>query len=209
MKEIVMKHKLAILAGLALAAIAALVVLGILYSQYQSSADLRAKVAALKDQRDSGTITQQDYEAKVNALQAEAAPSHGFNLSFSGTRKVEITDPNYQMTAYTLEIPSNWKFAGTIARNPGCHSTGPSLKYTAESPDGKSALVVMPGATWSWSSSPSMQKIMAHSPCPSVDIDTAAGFLLNIAVPNLRPDAKIYGRSSAGPRRNGSTGEST
>ena len=149
MRETIVKHKIAVLAGLALVAIAALVASGILYSQYQSSADLRAKVAALKDLRDSGTITDQDYEAKVNALQAQAAPSHGFNLSFSGTRKVEITDPHYQMTAYTLEIPSNWKFAGTITRDPGCHAKGASLKYTAESPDGKSALVVMPGLQWS------------------------------------------------------------
>src|ERR1019366_9788608 len=96
------------------------------------------------------------------------------NLSFSGTRKVEIADPHYQMTAYTLEIPSNWKFAGTIARDPGCHAKGASLKYTVESPDGKSALVVMPGLQWSWSNSPSMQKIMASSHCPSVDIDSAA-----------------------------------
>ena len=43
-------------------------------------------------------------------------------LSLSGTRKVEVADPQYQMTAYTLEIPGDWKFAGTIARDPGCHA---------------------------------------------------------------------------------------
>ncbi len=113
------------------------------------------------------------------------------NLSLSGTRKVEIDDPHYQMTAYTLEIPNDWKFAGTIARDPGCHAQGASLKYTAQSPDGLKAFVMMPGVTWSWSSSPSMQKIMASSHCPAIDINTATGFLVNIAVPNMHPDAKI------------------
>ena len=67
------------------------------------------------------------------------------NLSMSSMRKVEIDDPQYQMTAYTMEIPSSWKFAGTIARDPGCHSKGASLKYTVQSTDGLSAFVMMPG----------------------------------------------------------------
>ena len=120
------------------------------------------------------------------------------NFSLSSTRKVEITDPHYQMTAYTLEIPSEWKFAGTIARDPGCHANGASLKYTAQSPDGQSAFIVMPGVTWSWSSSPSMQKIMA-SHCPAIDINTAAGFLVNIVVPNMHPDGKIEKVLPLGP----------
>jgi hypothetical protein len=113
------------------------------------------------------------------------------NLSLSIKRKVEVADPQYQMTAYTLEIPSDWKFAGTIARDPGCHAKGPSLKYTAQSADGLTGIVVMPGLTWSWSSSPQMQKTMASTHCPAVDIDSAAAFLINIAVPNLHPDAKV------------------
>jgi hypothetical protein len=113
------------------------------------------------------------------------------SLSLSSTRKVEIDDPHYQMTAYTLEIPSDWKFAGTIARDPGCHANGASLKYTVQSPDGLSAFVMMPGVTWNWSSSPSMQKIMASTHCAAIDINSAAGFLVNIAVPNMHPDGKI------------------
>src|ERR1035438_9081791 len=62
-------------------------------------------------------------------------------LSLSSTHKVEVADPHYQMTAYTLEIPGDWKFAGTIARDPGCHASGASIKYTAQSPDGRSAFI--------------------------------------------------------------------
>jgi hypothetical protein len=68
----------------------------------------------------------------------------------SGTRKVEVADPQYQMTAYTVDIPASWKFAGTIARVPGCHWNGAAIKYTAQSTDGLSAVAVMPGAAWSW-----------------------------------------------------------
>jgi hypothetical protein len=109
----------------------------------------------------------------------------------AGMRKVEVADPQYQMTAYTVEIPASWKFAGTIARVPGCHGNGAAIKYTAQSTDGLSALVVMPGAAWSWASSPTMQKSMQSTNCAAIDIDSAASFLVNIVVPNLRPDAKV------------------
>jgi len=113
------------------------------------------------------------------------------NSSWSGTHKVEITDAQYQMTAYTLDVPAGWKFAGTIARDPGCHSNGAGLKYTMQSPDGLTAMAFLPGMTWTWTSSESMRKIMAAQHCPAIDIESAASFLVNIAVPNLRPNTKI------------------
>jgi hypothetical protein len=109
----------------------------------------------------------------------------------AGTRKVQVADPQYQMTAYTVEIPASWKFAGTIARVPGCHGNGAAIKYTAQSTDGLSAVAVMPGAAWSWASNPAMQKSMQSANCAAIDIDNAASFLVNIVVPNLRPGAKV------------------
>jgi hypothetical protein len=116
--------------------------------------------------------------------------AHGAQM-WSDTRKTEITDPHYSMTAYTLEVPAGWKFAGTIARDPGCHASGPGLKYTMQSPDGLTAIAVLPGVTWSWTTSASLQKIMESQHCPAVDIDSAGSFLVNIAVPNLHPKAQI------------------
>jgi hypothetical protein len=124
------------------------------------------------------------------AMFATAAAQAG-NVSSSGTRKEEITDAAYQMTAYTLEVPAGWKFAGTIARDPGCHSGAAGLKFTLQSPDGLTAQAVLPGVTWSWTTGASLKKIMEMQHCPPIDIDSAAGFLVNIVVPNLRPTAKI------------------
>jgi hypothetical protein len=125
--------------------------------------------------------------------------AHAGPVSWSGTHKAEITDPQYQMTAFTLDVPAGWKFAGTIARDPGCHSGGPGLKFTMQSPDGGTAIAALPGMYWSWTTSASLKKIMDTQHCPAIDIDSAAGFLVNIAVPNLRPHAKIVAVLPLGP----------
>jgi hypothetical protein len=200
MKEIVMKHKIAVMAGLALVV---LIGAGVLYSQQKvhPSAAQQEKIAALKELRDSGVITAQEYDSKVQALQASspavpASPASGasqpahFAKISSSMRRVEATDPQYQITAFTMEVPADWKFNGTIVRPPGCHGHGASIKYTAQSADGLSAVVVLPGVAWNWASSETAQKYMAQN-CPAIDIDTAASFLVNIAVPNIHPDAKI------------------
>jgi hypothetical protein len=113
------------------------------------------------------------------------------NLAVSGPHKEEVVDPAYGMTAFTIEVPSGWKFAGMILRPGGCHPPpypAAGLSYTAQSPDGTSASVTLPGVSWSWSSNGT--NIMGPK-CPSTtNIDSAAGLLLNIAVPNLHPDAK-------------------
>jgi hypothetical protein len=125
--------------------------------------------------------------------------SSAARISWSSTRKAEIVDPQYQMTAYTLEVPADWKFAGTIARDPGCHSSGAGLKYTMLSPDGVTAIAMLPGMTWTWTTSPSLKKIMESQHCPAIDIDSASSFLVNIAVPNLHPKAKIVSVLPLGP----------
>lgn len=194
MKEIVMKHKIAIVPGLVLIAI---ISSGVLYSQpkSQSSPGQQDKIAALKNLRDSGVVTEQEYDAKVKTFQvsipAASASAHAAKISWSSTRKAEIIDPQYQITAYTLEVPTGWKYAGAIARDPWCHSVGGDLKYTMQSPDGLTAMARIPGVRWSWSSSASFRENMESVHCPAIDIDSAAGFLVNIAIPNLHPNAKI------------------
>ena len=156
------------------------------------------KFAALKELRDSGAISSQEYDTRAHAASAGApASSSGPSMissvaaAFTGARKVEISDPAYQTVAYTMEIPGDWKFAGEIARPPGCHSNGAALRLTAQSPDGMTAAVVLPSVTWSWSTDENIRKIAERNHCPGIDIDTAASFLVNIAIPNIRPNAKV------------------
>jgi len=133
-------------------------------------------------------------EGAVSSGQAaagHAASGHATSASWSSTRQVEIADSQYQMTAYTAQIPSNWKFAGTIVRPGGCHANGAGLSYTAQAPDGVTALVALPGVTWVWNTSAQKRKFMDQAHCPGIDIDSAASFLVNIAVPNLHPNAKV------------------
>lgn len=113
--------------------------------------------------------------------------------SYGGTYKAQVKDPGNGETAFTVDVPSGWKFVGTILRPRGCHAPATAadgLSYTALSTDGVTATGQLPGVSWSWASdgmSPQGPK------CKPVNIDTAAGFLLNIAVPNVHPYAKIDG----------------
>ena len=106
------------------------------------------------------------------------------------TRAVEVSDPAYAMTAYTIHVPAGFRFVGTILRPGGCHpapTPASGLSYTSQSPDGLTAYASLPGVSWTWTSNGSN---MMGPKCPSnIAIDTAAGLLLNIAIPNLHPNA--------------------
>jgi hypothetical protein len=63
------------------------------------------------------------------------------------------------------------------------------LSYTVLSPDGITAFEQLPGVSWTWTSNGSN---MLGPKCPSnISIDTADAFLLNIAIPNLHPNAQV------------------
>ena len=105
---------------------------------------------------------------------------------------VTIMDDYFRIPAGSLAVPNGWKFAGTVMRVPGCHgSPFLSLEYTVASPDGLAAVAALPGATWQYSTSAQMQKIMAHNGCAGVNVQTAADFLVDIVVPNLHPGATV------------------
>jgi hypothetical protein len=125
-------------------------------------------------------------EASFAASAANAAATG--SAGASAMRTVSVDDPVVNMQAFTLKIPANWKFTGMIARPGGCH--GPAvaadgLTFTALAQDGITANEKLPGVSWAWTSDGS-----GLGNCKSVKVDSAAAFLLGIAVPNLRPDAK-------------------
>jgi hypothetical protein len=129
--------------------------------------------------------------APQHALAAAATPP--------STHTVTIVDDYFQIPAGSVAVPNGWRFAGTVMRVPGCHgSPFLSLEYSVASPDGVSAVVALPGATWQYSTSPQMQNIMAHNACPGVNVQTAADFLADVVIPSLHPGATIIKLSPGG-----------
>jgi hypothetical protein len=113
------------------------------------------------------------------------------SVSWSGSHTVEVKDPAAGENAFSIEIPAGWKFEGTILRPVGCHrpsTAADGLSFGVASPDGFTAMGQMPGVSWEWASDG-----QTPQKCPALDITTAAGFLLNIAVPNTHPQSQIIG----------------
>lgn len=142
---------------------------------------------------------------------AGAAPGTGTaQATWSSVRKVEVTDPKYQMTAFTIGVPSDWKFAGEVVRPPGCHGNGPTLKSTSVSPDGTLVIAHLPGYSCSWplnrSNGPSQGPAAVR--CAESDIVSAAHFLEKVAVPNMRPQATIVATHTFDPNKQVSTATS-
>ena len=162
LKEVFTKHRAAILSGAAI-----LVMIGV-----------------------SGCFSQQKRNAPA-AQQSGGISAHAVSSAWTSSHKAEITDPAYGMTAFTIDVPNGWKFAGTILRPGGCHAPAypaVGLSYSVLSPDLVSAYIVLPGVSWTGSSN---GYNFQGQKCPSnINIDSAAGFLLNIAVPIQHPYAK-------------------
>ena len=112
-------------------------------------------------------------------------------VSWSSTRRIDVPDPLYQMTAYSFDAPAGWKSAGVLTRTRGCGATGASAKFTEVSPDGQTAFVMLPGVSWSWTDDPVAQRKAAAQNCPVIGLESAADFLVKMAVPNLRPNTKV------------------
>ena len=165
--------------------------------QQQTAATIQDKISALEELRDSGVITDQEYETKVSAVRngspAPANPAKGPKISWTGTRTEEAADSRYGITAMTMQVPVGWKYAGEIgvSGKGTCHAGQESLHVTEESPDGSYQIIQLPGVHWAASNNPRNEENMARHGCPAVQITTAAGFMANILVPQLHPNGRI------------------
>jgi hypothetical protein len=124
-----------------------------------------------------------------SASSGSGAPASTAGVNWTTTRSVTVTDSAVNMPAFTIQIPRGWKFAGIMLRPGGCHAPAVpanGLSFTALAPDGITSYEGLPGVSWAWAS----DGTNPTSPrCPAVNITSAAAFLLNIVVPNMRPDA--------------------
>ncbi len=129
-------------------------------------------------------------QSKATASAAARAEGTADVADWSHTVTRPVTDPALNMTAYTVHIPAGWKFTGMLERVGGCHGTlvpADGLAFTALSPDNVTAIEKLPGTSWGWTSDGASG---ANPRCKPVKISSASEYLLNIALPNLRPDAK-------------------
>jgi hypothetical protein len=70
---------------------------------------------------------------------------------FGPLRQVEIFDPVFNMVAYTMSIPKNWNFEGTMLRGPGCQTGMIEPVFRAYSPDMLYGIQAIPTSNYFWS----------------------------------------------------------
>ena len=107
--------------------------------------------------------------------------------------------------ALTLLVPSDWNFEGEALWPRGGAPCGDlvNLQFRATSPDGKTAFELHPAYSWQWADAPQMRQMMmgqnqqnaqwGKPACEVMPTMNAADFLLKVAVPKLRPNAKVLG----------------
>jgi hypothetical protein len=117
----------------------------------------------------------------------DPANSGGVSMagSWGNSHSQEVADPELQMTAYTVAVPDGWTFEGDIVRGKDCRTAPVSLEYDMESPDGQIAIRRIHEMRWSYSTANN------GGPCQSLNLTSAADFLVNIVVPSLHESAKV------------------
>jgi hypothetical protein len=122
--------------------------------------------AALDKAMKDGLLTQAEYDAKLRALTAappaetrvSAAPTTVLAASppaaaSTGVRKEAIRDPGFNMTAFDVTVPANWKFEGTFVPGSSCFQS-PFPVVRAYSPDGLTEWRRYPRMDWTWTNMP-------------------------------------------------------
>ncbi len=165
-----------------------LTVVAFALGQQQPSPAQQEQLAALRKLRDGGVLSAAEYDAKMQSVMATAQSSAP--VATSGMRTADISDPALGMTAASLQFPAEWRFAGTVAQAGNCTSNG-GIRYSAQSVDGNTAFVKFPNYAWSWNSNPNFADGMRQRGCTVAPILTAADFLKQIMIPNLRPNAQV------------------
>jgi hypothetical protein len=152
------------------------------------------KIAALQDLRDSGVISDDEYQQKVAALQG-AGPATSGPATQTGSAAVvhTLVDQAWGIPAGSVKIPRGWGFAGGILHAAGgaCTVTGTSTIMHIESPDDSEGLVVMPALRAQYVSDPGTMRQYTSQGCLVATGMTAKEFLENVVIPKARPGARI------------------
>jgi hypothetical protein len=115
-------------------------------------------------------------------------------LFAQGTKKVEIRDPNMNnMVAYTLVIPANWNFQGTVLLDPNCGATPNTVAYRVWSDDLRFGVQRMPEVNWF---TPSDPRVLLAKQCKKMDALNAVQYA-GMVMPILRPNAQLVSTAPA------------
>ena len=123
---------------------------------------------------------------------ANRQPMPNSQMASNGMQLAKIIDSNgfeKPMFAYIKEIPAGWRAEGGVfwrMNNTGCGKTTPSLEWRAISPDGSSAVTIIPAEQWTGNNLP----YPTNNNCPNVQITDTKQFILQYAQ-RLRQGARI------------------
>jgi len=107
------------------------------------------------------------------------------------------------MPAFSVLIPTDWKFDGEVRYGKGVGNPEDlaRLAFRAASPDGRLAIEMFPGWSWTWAEDPMMRQAMQSQNAMSARMGgaraeigppmSARDFLTRVAVPRLRPGAQV------------------
>jgi hypothetical protein len=108
--------------------------------------------------------------------------------SFGAMKTAEIVDPMFNMVAYTISIPANWNFEGTVLHGPGCGADYAGVAFRAYSSDLLFGVQLMPPVNFYWADDP--RAIPKGVDCKDLQPMSAAEYG-NFASIRMRPGAEV------------------
>jgi hypothetical protein len=128
--------------------------------------------------------------------------------SYLRLKRAEIIDRHgfeKPLPAMSVLIPVGWTFEGEVklAQRVGDPADLVKLVFRTASPDGRLAIELFPSWNWSWVDDPMMRQAIQNQDAMAAQLGrartemmppmTARDFLSKVAVPRLRPGAKLLG----------------
>jgi hypothetical protein len=166
-----------------------------------TAATAQQKIAALQGLRDSGVISQDEYEAKVAALTtptrgaaaADGGKSAAWKKLGEPTVAHTLNDQAWGLPWGTIKLPAGWGFNGGVVHGNNCMISGDNPMWSAESPDKTAGIAFLPILRASYYSNPQILAQMRQAGCPILRSTRAADFLTQIVLPHLHKNFKVVG----------------
>ena len=169
------------------------------HAQQRTSANAttQQKIAALQGLRDSGVLSEEEYQQKVAALQGSNAgshaPAHAVPGKGPGTPTVDhaVMDQAWGLPWGAIKLPAGWGFNGGVlhAGFKGCAAVGDSPMFVAESADKLWGLASLPMLKTNWTSDQQLAGFM-HG-CPMLRANTAAEYLTKFVLPHFHQNFRV------------------